>query len=111
MNPYAEHADLIRQLQTEQGSDCPAIWFNSRLIKILPGSAKIMSENETGGDALFFDLEFTAIAADFDAGTLQDNVPFNYPGTDGNEFKIQEVQFMAGGLQVRVRANAASQEM
>ena len=102
---------MIRQLQVEQGGDCPAIWFNSRLIKVLPGSAKIMSENGAGGDGLFFDLEFTALTADFDAGTLQDNVPFNYPGSDGNEFKIQEVQFMAGGLQVRVRANAASQDV
>jgi hypothetical protein len=109
MSIYSEHAAALAELQAEQGADCPAIWFNGALIKVLPGSASLRTENGIGGDGLFYDLQFTALLADFGGVIPESNAPFNYPGQNGDAYKISSVQPAPGQFQIRIKANSASE--
>ncbi len=111
MNVYEEHADALRELMDSLAGDCPVIWWNGKNVRVLPTSVKKRSENAPGGYGISFDLQFTTFLSEFGTTIPESNQPFNYPGSNGDAFKILNIDPMPGGLQVRITANAANQEL
>ena len=112
MNAYAEHADGLRELQTELGGDCPAMWYSGKLINILPGGALAKSNNSPGGFSLVADLQLTVLCADFgdgfDFSTLNTQA-FNYPGADGELYRVDSTIVSPNSQQVKIIANSAAE--
>ncbi len=106
MNPYQDHANGLSELQSELGNDCPALFINGQLIKILPGGVKLKRENTPGGFSLDSDIQLTCLSADFKAQPTSKQT-FRYPGQNGGRFNIVSLTSMAGGFQLRINANNA----
>ena len=114
MNEYEQHVQGLRELQNELGADCPVMWYNGDAIKILPGGATYKTSNSQGGLTIHSDLSLTVLSADFGAGFDFNNLTsqqFNYPGQDGQLYAVDSVVKVAGGLQVRILANSAAENM
>jgi hypothetical protein len=110
MNPYAEHADGMRELQTELGGDCPSfVWYlnktTSSTVKALPGSLLLKSSNSAGGLQLDSDFQCTCLRADF-SELPNTNQRILYAG---KMLSIDSVFVMPGGYQLRIKANDAAQ--
>ena len=107
MSAYAEHAAGITELMDELGEDCPTIIYGGSTVRVLPSAARNASKNGIGGLALEADLQFTAILADFPS-TPVSNKSFTY---GGKSYKIADVTFLPGRLQVHITANDAAQSL
>ena len=114
MNPFQIHAGDLGDYATEQGADCPVMWYAGNAIRVLPGGASYKTKNSQGGLTIGADLTLTVLAADFGAGFSFDNLTsqnFNYPGQTGDLYSVDSVVKVAGGFQVKLLANAASQDI
>jgi hypothetical protein len=105
MSAYTEHADGIAELIAELGDDCPSIVYAGATVKVLPAAARNGLNNGMGGMSLDSDLSFTALLADFPS-TPASNKSFTY---EGKTYKINDVTFAPGRLQVHITANDAAQ--
>lgn len=111
MNPYAEHAAGLAELQTEMGSDCPTftpLWFATQPIKILPGGVRTKKDNSPGGFSLDSDLQLTCLLADFGQNPPQSKQLFTYLG---GSYKITSVTTAPKAVQVRINADSAAQKV
>lgn len=106
MNPYSEHAAGLVELQNEL-DDCPAIVWQGRTIKVLPGSVSLRSANSAGGMSLDSDFACSCLSSDF-ASQPASNQVFTY---NGKRLKIATVRVAAGGKQYRIEANDAAQSL
>ncbi len=107
MNPYQVHADSLKDVQEEQGEDCPIAVFSSVTVKILPGGVRQRKDNSPGGFSLDSDIQLTCLLADFpEAPTSRQS--FIYLN---RTYRIESVTTMAGGLQIRINANDANQKL
>lgn len=104
MNPYDEHADGLRELQSESPQ---FITWKGTDINVLPGTFTGKSANSIGGMALEADFAFACLAADF-FSTPKSNEAITYRG---KALKIDSVSVVAGGKQYRITANDASQKL
>jgi hypothetical protein len=115
MNPYAEHAAGLAELQTEQGSDCPTFdWYKTGVkngktatIKILPGSLMLKSANSVGGLSLESDFSCTCLASDF-TDTPNTNQTIIYRG---KKLSISAVYVQPTGAQLQIKANDAANSL
>jgi hypothetical protein len=107
MNAYTEHAAGLKSLQDELGTDCPAMLYAGRKVKVLPGSARIGSNNTLGGQMLEWDLSLTCLATDFHS-TPQSNQPVVYPYANGRRYAIDSVSISPNGLQYTLKCTAAN---
>ena len=111
MNPYAEHADGLRELQDEL-DDCPTLtWYRSKtdsaVVKILPGSLMLRSANSAGGLSLDSDFACTCLASDFSGRPTTNQIVVYL----GKRLAISDVTIAAGGLQYEIKANDAAQSL
>jgi hypothetical protein len=104
MNLFAIHAGGVKALQDALGDDCPTLFINGQLIKILPGGVKLKRENTSGGFSLDTDIQLTCLSADFKSQP-QSRQTFTYPGEQGTRFNIVSVTVMPGGLQLRINGD------
>lgn len=104
LNAFGEHASGISELMMELGEYCPFITIGGKQVSVLPTSARNGSKNEIGGLALESDLTFVAILSDFTTKPSS-NQTFDY---SGRRYKIADVSFAPGKLQVRISANDAT---
>lgn len=114
MDPWKYHAEGLRALQDEAGDSCPSMFYSGGAIPILPGGAMFKSANSPGGFSINADLQLTVLAADFGAGFDFDNLEqqtFNYPGQQGDLYRISGVIMAPNGYQVRILADSASEGM
>lgn len=107
MNVYSAHAEGLAQLQAELGADCPSLVINGKTVKILPGGARHKKDNGAGGFSLDSDIQLTCLSADFAAAPVSRQT-FTYRG---RTYRIESVTTAAGGLQIRIDANDASQAL
>ena len=91
----------------ELGADCPTITYAGATVRVLPAAARNASKNGIGGFALDADLQFTAILADFPS-TPASNKQFTYAG---KTYRISDVAFLPGRLQVHITATDAAQSI
>ncbi len=64
----------------------------------MPSGASSSSANSPGGFSLAADCRLVALAADFADGVLPDSTQaVNYPGEDGDAYKIVSRSITAGG--------------
>lgn len=112
MNVYAEHADGLRELQTEQADSCPVftpLWHAfEEPIKILPGGVRTKKDNSAGGFSLDSDLQLTCLLADFGESPPPSNGLFTYRG---QTFKIRPFTTAPLGYQVRINADNSGQKL
>lgn len=112
MDYYAIHAAGIQSVQDEQGSTCPALWYSGKLIPICPGGALFKSSNSPGGFSLDSDLQLTVLVLNFGAGfdlNSLDNQTFNYPGQNGDLYRVANIIKSPNNFQVRIVANNAAE--
>ena len=112
MDIYEIHSASLKSLQTEAGNKCPAMWFDGRAIKILPGGATYKTSNSQGGLSINADLSLTVLAADFGKDfdfNAMTNQQFNYPGQGGQLYSVDSVVKSPNSFQVRILANSAAE--
>ena len=115
MNPFAEHAAAIREVQSEMGDECPTLdWYKNGVrnsvtatIKILPGTLMVRSSNSVGGLSLDSDFSCTCLAEDFSEQPNTNQVIVYR----GKKLAISSVNILAGGLQYQIKANDAAQSL
>lgn len=111
MDPYAEHANGLRELQTEQGDSCPVftpLWADMGDIKVLPGGARTKKDNSPGGMSIDSDFQFTCLLADFGANPPPSRGLFMY---QGSKLRVTSVTPGPNAVQVRINADSAAQKL
>ena len=111
MNPYAEHAEGLAELQSEMGDNCPVftpLWADMGDIKILPGGVRTKKDNSPGGFSLDSDLQLTCLLADFGDSPPPENGLFMY---NGKKFKIRPLTRAPLEYQVRIEADSVAQKL
>jgi hypothetical protein len=112
MNPWKIHSDSLRDLQNEQGDDCPLIYYSDKIIKTLPGSDYFKSTNSQGGNMLDSDLKIVCLCSDFgdnfdfDAFNQQ---TFRYKTEDGQLYRVKDTKVSPTGFQVLISADNAAE--
>ena len=112
MDAFKIHADSLKSLQNEQGADCPALFYDGKLIPVCPGGALYRNSNSPGGNSLFADLQLTVLAVDFGAGFDFDSLSqqtFNYPGKAGRLYRFSSVTDAPNGWQKRILADSSAE--
>ena len=105
MNLYKIHADSLKAYQAEQGDDCPVMFYNGTSIQILPGGALFATDNSPGGNSFNADLQLTCLIADFGDGfdiRSLNQQQINYPGEQGNAYRVKTITPAPNGYQVRL---------
>ncbi len=116
MNPYLIHAnELLGGLATEMGGDCPTfLWLRANW-KIIPGTAAFNKPLREGGFSHVYDLSFSVLVSQFaavnlgNAEALQDRLQNTKFAYRGKGWKVQAVDIMAGGAQIKIAANSDKQ--
>lgn len=93
------------ELIEELGDYCPFIVIGGKTVRVLPDSARNSKNNDLGGMALDSDLSFTTLLANFDTAPVS-NQSFTY---HGKAYRIDNIHYSPGRLQVRITANDAAQ--
>lgn len=104
MNLFEIHASGIRAVQEQLGDECPTLFHNGQLVKILPGGVRLKRETTPGGFSLDSDLQLTCLSADFKTPPTAKQT-FKYPGQNGTQYSITSVTTMAGGYQLRINGD------
>lgn len=102
VNPYQIHADAIQAVQNELGDECPMIVFQTKNLKILPGSAHQTKDLQEGGFQFNSDFTFTILVCTLIAANLTPSV------TDAESAKLTLLQREIGYLGGRYKVSAAS---
>jgi len=110
VSAFTEHAADLATLQTEQGDDCPSIFYGGKLIKVLAGGARNASANSMGGVSLDADWSGVFTADQFTTDPKAEEI-FRYPGAAGKRYKIDSVIFAAGRKQLRITGIDAAQSL
>ncbi len=108
MDVYKIHSDSLRSLQDEN-ENCPAMFYNGDLIRILPGGASYRTQNSPGGLSINADLSLTVLVADFPENfdfNSMTNQTFNYPNEGGQAYSVDSVVKSPNQYQVRILANS-----
>lgn len=112
MDAWKYHAEGLKALECEAGDDCPSMWYSGGSIPILPGGALYKNENSPGGNQIMADLQLTCLTADFGAGfdfNTLDQQTFNYPGQNGQLYRVAWTIMAPNSWQVRIMANSAAE--
>lgn len=115
MDYYTHHSRSAAATQTRLGDTCPVITWSNKNYPIIPGSATRRKDLATGGFQLNADFRFEALVSSFlsatipDAETLHSALLQTFIGYLGDEYKVIAVLVHAGGQQIAVECNSASQ--
>lgn len=80
----------------------------------MPGGATYKTQNSKGGLTQLQDLSLVVRVSSFPANfnfNYMGNQTFNYPGSNGDLYSVDSVEKFAGGYEVRILANSASQDV
>lgn len=113
-NVYAIHAASLSALQAELGVACPQVGFVAygESLNILPGSARLRSNQTVGGFQMDSDFVFTVLVSEF-GNTTAEAIRSTILNTEldylGHQYKVIAVHVMGGGLQLHIEANDLNQ--
>ena len=108
MDPFSKHAAGLASFQGYLGPACPVFTWNKQNFQILPGTAMRGKDLKAGGFRLYADLKFTCLAGQFTQATGTPAVKeiLQYLG---NAYRINAINYCAGGQQLRFECDDAQQ--